>query len=794
LVVARILGVKMGRTSWPREGLDAGRAWALAVSLLLAVTLLGSGPVLGVEPPTNAPQQPGTDELEAAAAQSLSNEPMAVELPDIAPRADRILEYAWSLPAEHWDIRFLAAELEFDPFAAFRFVRDYIRYEPYAGVLRGAEGTLAARAGNSLDRSLLLAALMDEMLVDYEFAWAHLDDATVAAVMDAAREGPPLQLDEELPGARIDTRDMAERARRDYAMLRRALTPHLHLDGGTDEAAAETDAREHVWLRIPFGPEVLDLDTTLPGAEPGATLADAERSISTLPDELRHTIHLQVILEELDDDVVSERVVLDESLDAIDASERELFLVFEPDLSGFAGAITAVLSGDERWSPVLLRDGERIEGEDFSAGGRGQDLLGDPTDLPEPVTLRLIATTEGPGIEPEQATHVLMDRRTDGQLPGSLVADSSFAPLTNEAGVPTALTGITNIQVSTGGSNPRTFAYRLVQVLDFISGALLDEDIAAQYSLADRLWPMAMTSEALVQTSEQVLAPAAGGGAGHGYVARPRVYVASLTPMPDDPEAFLRITDLVIDGVRVMPDVRGAPTAPSHLWYGVLQSALETEMGLRAADALAEDDPLLLSASLSMQQPLTVLTPEDRAAPDGIHAALRRDLESGWVVVLVGDAATADSWWAIDANSGVTRAMLASGLRGFQDVITPPGERARVFDGVENLWERRGRGSKSMYRKRYPSGGTHRGDGVDRRDLMPKKKPGLPKGFKFKDPYARVPKRPPPTPRCAGQNQEYMIPICAVSLPASGPLFFLGIIEGVSITAITYELLILMLE
>ena len=57
------------------------------------------------------------------------------------------------------DVEAAARELG-DWNAAYDFVRQAVRYVPYAGTVRGATGTLAAKTGNSLDQSVLLRALL----------------------------------------------------------------------------------------------------------------------------------------------------------------------------------------------------------------------------------------------------------------------------------------------------------------------------------------------------------------------------------------------------------------------------------------------------------------------------------------------------------------------------------------------------------------------------------------------------------------------------------------------------------
>jgi len=85
-----------------------------------------------------------------------------------------------------------ARDYEFE--ALFAFVRDEIRYEPYVGVLRGAEGTLVSRAGNDLDQALLLATLLQDAGGDARIVRGRLSFAAATALLDQLLE--PLADDE----------------------------------------------------------------------------------------------------------------------------------------------------------------------------------------------------------------------------------------------------------------------------------------------------------------------------------------------------------------------------------------------------------------------------------------------------------------------------------------------------------------------------------------------------------------------------------------------------------------------
>jgi hypothetical protein len=71
-----------------------------------------------------------------------------------------ITEIRDSLDRSQFEIPALLDNLDYDSEQIINFVKTEISFEPYPGTLRGGQGALTSRAGNSLDQSLLLASLL----------------------------------------------------------------------------------------------------------------------------------------------------------------------------------------------------------------------------------------------------------------------------------------------------------------------------------------------------------------------------------------------------------------------------------------------------------------------------------------------------------------------------------------------------------------------------------------------------------------------------------------------------------
>jgi hypothetical protein len=222
----------------------------------------------------------------------------------------------------------LANALGKDTQRIFSFVRDSVRYEPYAGVLRGAIGTMVGRTGNSADQSLLLAALLNAAGTQVRFAIGALTDDKARALKLAGIIDATTLREEQLAALAADARSsggttaahpvsaesggnpdryaipvdvIRATARRQFDFAIEGIESALKASG-TKIAAAWTDVpdqerRRHVWAQARTESGWLDLDPSFPGAPAGVAHGTVEETVETLPDELRHRVTFIVITE-----------------------------------------------------------------------------------------------------------------------------------------------------------------------------------------------------------------------------------------------------------------------------------------------------------------------------------------------------------------------------------------------------------------------------------------------------------------------------------------------------------------
>jgi hypothetical protein len=639
-------------------------------------------PAAEIEAPATTFAIPTDDELAASAGLVVSDvPPSADELPTLSQIRDDTWAQMERLPEAEWSIPALAESLQYDPQAAFAFVRDSIAFDPYPGVLRGAAGTLAARAGNAYDRALLLGALLDAMLVPHRLAFADLPDEAAAAVLARAVQPPvaPLGAADISLTTTIDPTALEQRARRDYARLLSALDGALDGTPSTTPEEATDAVRHHAWVQALFGSEWQDLDPTFADATAGSPIVAATTTADAMPAEALQGVDIRLIAGTLIDGVLSDQVVLDRHFDAATAAASTIFLYFQPDASGLGGTITDVLSGDTSWVPVLLVDRDTEPGTAFHAGGRGSDVFGTATDVPELASLRLEVETHGPGVQPVTAARILLDRVPEELRGGDHIDAAQLRPLLEDDGGPFIMGQVHHLMVSTGGADRRDYALERSASADFIGQLAEREDLWDAYALPDLLWPAARADDALVVASEVTLVPALeADGAFRAFVARPRVTLTTFGRDPVKPDDMALATDLMIDSVALLPRRQAGPgeAARRHLWYGTLQTALETQFALKQAVLLDPADRVSVGASLASTGTLTLLGPGDTTTlPASTSPVLRHALAGGALIALSGDPAAAEAWWTIDPTSGETRSILDPGLGG----VVPSGQPDRAL-------------------------------------------------------------------------------------------------------------------
>ncbi len=106
----------------------------------------------------------------------------------------------------------------------------------------------------------------------------------------------------------------------------------------------------------------------------------------------------------------------------------------------------------------------------------------------------------------------------------------------------------------------------------------------------------------------------------------------------------------------------GSRIAAARLWYGTLETALETQVALARAAAVAPEGRRVWSLSLAMDAPLEVV-PGTARAPSGAGRALLASRRAGETAVIPTSEGAPAAFWAIDPATGRTRSVSEPGVR-----------------------------------------------------------------------------------------------------------------------------------
>jgi hypothetical protein len=295
-----------------------------------------------------------------------------------------------------FDVTVKAEQLAFDPRQMFAFVRDGVIFEPYVGALRGAKGTLQAKAGNALDQSLLLATLLNEAGYQTKIATGTLSDGDIERVLAGffATEHRPLEepwaedqwqsyltrlgaVGEDVPEAFADRESLLDQASVDFwdrvdfhQSLIDGILPAVN---GVDTLDLPAETRQHFWVRyLDENNTWIDLDPTIPDTGFGMTVANFVAEYDDVPEALWHGLTLtSTVFVAAADDTIEEHVVLEHSLRIADLVGRGMVFRNLPDKQEAPNAADIVpwIESITEFTATLTVAGTLLHGMTFDLDG-----------------------------------------------------------------------------------------------------------------------------------------------------------------------------------------------------------------------------------------------------------------------------------------------------------------------------------------------------------------------------------------------------------------------------------------
>lgn len=308
-------------------------------------------------------------------------------------------------PRDRWDVGYVVNQAGSQPEQLFRWVRTNTYWIPYRGVLRGPAGVLMDRQGNTLDRALLLATLLQKAGHSVRLAHGELTTAQARALLpeviaerfvagqlrsSAAAGGAPGSVPRGLEG---ELATVARQYRLDEATLRRMLRSQVENDrrlatSVNTRTAEQTNRlkstigmrpsdrdwhrrlqaalaalRDHWWVQRKEGAKWIDLDVFADRETSQKVLTTAQEFVApdAIAGNLRHEIVVRVVGEQSTERARTKRIVLQHTLKPADLIGTPIALRFVPAGlqailaagPGMTASFRKVVLEQHNWAPVL---------------------------------------------------------------------------------------------------------------------------------------------------------------------------------------------------------------------------------------------------------------------------------------------------------------------------------------------------------------------------------------------------------------------------------------------------------
>jgi hypothetical protein len=313
-------------------------------------------------------------------------------------------------PRDRWDPAYVVALVGRSPDSLYHWVQDNTTWIPYRGTLRGPVGVLMDRQGNSLDRALLLADLLQRAGHSVRLAHADLPPARAAELLPALVARHATGAFVELASTRHDAAPVSDAAIR-YGLDRRAIERVLNeYETGTTRLLAELDGRvpeqagrlissipapdpdeewltrrdsaiatlgDHWWVQAQRGDSWLDLDLLGVRASDAGIVLREILLPSELPPALHHAISIRVIAERLAAGALTEHAVLAHTIRPSELIGRPVVLQFwpaawpnrAPVVQDLNRSTRQVAASQDTWTAALVIGSDVVTSGSLSAAG-----------------------------------------------------------------------------------------------------------------------------------------------------------------------------------------------------------------------------------------------------------------------------------------------------------------------------------------------------------------------------------------------------------------------------------------